>query len=441
MIRKVNLILLVLMTLAGFGLTSFLFYPYHVNWDAGNVIDNIMLGHPVYDNWMGWFYPALVGGLIRLTHIPHAIGILQWVIYWTSVSTLSVQLFSLEKRSFPLFYLAFAFFPGALFYVDYISNSALLYCLYLVMCSISVWMIRRATWWKLVMEIFLAIICVCLRADAMFVVLPTLVLVLYRCYGRLWRMAGIVAIGFLALKTIESVVVTQVPGYNDRINSIQLIALYDQMHISRLKQELVIPDSILADGVSRSQMLDSIMTYKEMENDYTFYASNVELLRSRDNWHAGVVPDPMIYLQNLDYYLRHRLDIMRKYWLRAPELYNAIRDFEYKSPPYQGRVYHYLGWILYFGMPAIGYLFFGLVALIASLSLCFMRRSVILMLAIWTMWLGVLMLSVTSVSSRYIYPACLCMYQMMIYMLYCRWRGWSDSRHIISSLQTLDREL
>lgn len=441
MTRIVNQVLLVLMTLAGLGLTAYLFYPYAVNWDAGNVIDNIMLGHPVYDNWMGWFYPALVGGLVRLTNLPHAIGILQWVIYWTSVSSLSVQLFSLEKRSFPLFYLAFAFFPGALFYVDYIANSTLLYCLYLLMCSISVWMVRRFAWWKLSAVIILSIFSICLRADAMFVTLPTLVLVLNRCFGRLWRMTGFVMGGFLALKLVESAIIVQIPGYNERIKSIELIALYDQMHISREKQELVIPDSILADGVSRAQMLDSIMTYKEMVNDYTFYASNEELLRSGNNWRSGVTPDPVIYLENLQYYLRHRFRVLRKYWLGAPELYNAIRDFEYKSPSYLGWVYHYFGWILYFGMPAIGYLFFGLVALITALSLRSMRRSVVLMLAIWAMWLVILMLSVTSVSSRYIYPACLCMYQMMIYMLYCRWEDWSDSRHNITLPQTLDREL
>lgn len=419
MIRKVNLVLFVLMTVAGFGLTTSLFYPFHVNWDAGNVIDNILQGHPVYDNWMGWLYPGLVGGLIQLTHEPHAIGFLQWILYWTAVSTLFAQLFSADRKYFSLFYLAFAFFPGALFYVDYIANSALLYCLYLVMCSISVWMVKKPTRWKLTMLVLLTAVCVCLRADAIFVVLPTLVLVLYRCYGRLWRMTGIVVAGFLVLKTIETAIVAQVPGYNDRINSIQLIALYDQMHISREKQELVIPDSILADGVTRKQMLDSIMTYRELENDYTFYASNVEMLRSRNNWHSGVTPDPKIYLENLSYYLRHRLNILRKYWLGAPELYNAIGDFEYKPQPYQGRVYHYLGWILYFGMPAIGYLLFGLIALLVSLQSRPARRLAVTMLAIWTLWLMLLMVSVTSVSSRYIYPACLCMYQMMIYMIYC----------------------
>lgn len=429
MIRKVNFILLLLMTVVGFCLMTVLFYPFHVNWDAGNVIENILQGHPVYDNWMGWLYPALLSGLIQFTHVPHAIGILQWILYWTAVSTLFVQLFSSYRRTFPLFYLAFAFFPGALFYVDYIANSTLLYCLYLLMCSLSVWVVRSTVWWKLILLVLLAVICICLRADAMFVVLPTLVLVLYRCYGRLWRMTGIVAIGFLALKSLESAVVAQVPGYNDRINSIQLIALYDQMHISRQKQELVIPDSILADGVTRKQMLDSIMSYREMENDYTFYASNVEMLRSGDNWHSGVVPDPMIYLGNLKYYLRHRLHILRKYWLEAPELYNAVGDFEYKSQPYQGRVYHYLGWILYFGMPAIDYLLFGLIALFVSLHLRIVRSLAVPMLAIWMLWLMLLMVSVTSVSSRYIYPACLCMYQMMIYVLYVRWKDWRG-RHL-----------
>lgn len=436
MTRKVNLILLVLMTAAGFCLTTILFYPFQVNWDAGNVIDNILQGHPVYDNWMGWFYPALLCGLIQLTHVPHAIGILQWIIYWTAVSTLFVQLFSVHRRSFPLFFLAFAFFPGTLFYVDYIANSALLYCLYLLICSISVWTVRSTVWWKLIMLVLLAVVCVFLRADAMFVVLPTLVLVLYRCYGRFWRMTGIVVIIFLMLKIIESAVVAQVPGYNDRINSIQLIALYDQMHISRQKQELVIPDSILADGVTRKQMLDSIMTYSEMENDYTFYASNVDMLRSGDNWHSGVTPDPMIYLENLLYYLRHRLNILHKYWLGAPELYNAIGDFEYKSQPYQGRVYHYLGGILYFGMPAISYLLSGLIALFFSLHSRPTRRLALPMLAIWTLWLMLLMVSVTSVSSRYIYPACLCMYQMMIYVLYVRWKDWREKHPVFLPIQT-----
>lgn len=418
MIRKVNLVLFWLITLAGFGITSFLFYPYTVNWDAGNVIENVVLGHTVYDNWMGWLYPALIDGLYRLTGIPHTIGIVQWLIYWGAVSTLFLQLFSPDKRSFLPFYLLFACFPGALFYIDYIANSTLLYCLYLLMCSISLWMMRHPSRWKMALVVLLCIVCICVRRDALFLSLPTLVLVLYHRYGRLWRMVGIVSLGFMVLKTVESVSESQVPGYNDRINSIELIALYDQMHISKEKQELVIPDSILAPGVSREQMMDSIMSYKELHNDYTFYASNVDMIRSHDHWHAGVTPDPIIYLENLGHYIWFRLGIVKRYWLDAPDMYNAIRDFEYKSPSYLGWVYHYLGFIFYFNLPAVIYLVFGLIGLFLAIRMRYNLRVIVPLVSIWTFMLCILMLSVTSVSSRYIYPACLCMYQLMIYMLY-----------------------
>lgn len=419
MMRRINLVLFLLITVTGYGLTSFLFYPYAVNWDAGNVIENVVQGHPVIDNWMGWFYPTFVNVLYRLTHLPHAIGCTQWLLYWLAVSTLFVQLFSPRKKSFLPFYLLFAFFPGALFYVDYIANSALLYCLYLLMCSTSVWMMRSPSRWKLALVVLLCLASICLRRDALFLSVPTLVLVLYRCYGRFWRMTGAVVAGFIALKVAESLTVAQMPGYDSRINSFQLIALYDQMHISRLKQELVMPDSVLAEGVSRQQMLDSIMAYREMHNDYTFYASNVELLRSRNNWQSGVTPDPVIYLENLKYYLQFRLEIVRRYWLRGPELYNAVQDFEYKPSPYRGWVYHYFGWILYFSMPAVYYLVFGLIGLILSVKTRRKRSVVVPLVSIWAVMLLVLMLSVTSVSSRYIYPVCLCMYQLMIYMFYC----------------------
>lgn len=417
MIRKINIILYLLITVVGFAFTSCLFYPYTVNWDAGNVIENVVQGHTIYDNWMGWLYPAIIDVLYRLTGVPHAIGILQWSIYWVAVSTLFIQLFSPDKKSFLAFYLLFACFPGILFYIDYIANSTLLYCLYLLMCSLAVWMVRQRAKWKLLLMALLCIISISVRRDAMFLVLPTMVLVLYLCYGRLWKMVGIVAAGFVIMKVVETTVEAQIPDYNGRINSIELIALYDQMHISKLKHELVIPDSILADGVSREQMMDSIMSYKTMHNDYSFYASNVDMIRSRDHWHAGVTPDPMIYLENLGYYIRFRLEILRRYWLDAPDMYNAIRDFEYKSPSYLGWVYHYFGWILYFGVPAIIYIICGLIGLFLSFYTRQKRNIVIPLLMIWTFMLMILMVSTTSVSSRYIYPACLCMYQMMIYMI------------------------
>lgn len=418
MIRKINIILFLLITLMGYGLTSFLFYPYALNWDAGNIIENVVKGHTEYDNWMGWLYPAIIDGLYRISGIPHAIGCLQWGIYWLAVSTLFIQLFSPERKSFLPYYLLFTCFPGILFYVDYIANSTLLYCLYLLMCSLSIWTVRQRTWWKLLLLALMCIICISVRRDAMFLVLPTMVLVLYHCYGRLWQMVGIVAFGFVVMKVVESTIESRVPGYNDRINSIELIALYDQMHISRLKQELVIPDSILAEGVTREQMLDSIMSYKTMYNDYTFYASNVDMLRSHDNWHAGVTPDPMIYLENLWYYIRFRLDIVRRYWLDAPDMYNAIRDFEYKSPSYKGWVYHYFGWILYYNLPSILYIMCGLIGLFLSLRYRLHVNVVVPLVLIWTFMLMILMVSATSVTARYIYPTCLCMYQTMIYMIY-----------------------
>ena len=55
-------------------------------WDSALVIKDILKGHALLNNWLGWYFPLIWEGLYRLTGVVHIMGSYILLLYWIGIT-------------------------------------------------------------------------------------------------------------------------------------------------------------------------------------------------------------------------------------------------------------------------------------------------------------------------------------------------------------------
>lgn len=298
----------VVSSIAGFIFTGICAYPYGIHWDSGWIFSHIYNDEHLYiNNWMGWYYPNLWALLYKTTGIPHIVGVLQNILYWSSL--LSIFLVKCKKtwKSY-IAYLIFAYFPLNLLFITNITNNALLYSFLLL--SLSLYLISNYYNKRyLFLSLFFLLNCIFIRRDAFFIVIPITILILYIqfCNWMSYKKAFFMATTYVILTicfitTIEHLVTDK---KYQKVNSIQLIAIVDFTGMSYQQDSCYWPANIISSDYTPEKVLTKLnMTSNIYDDITTFYNYGLnDCLKTKYFLNPNMHNFIPIYLSNLREYI------------------------------------------------------------------------------------------------------------------------------------------
>jgi hypothetical protein len=321
-----------LFAILGFMGTGFLFYPYGITRDSQASFAAIFSGFDSnvswvgINNWMGWFVPGLWKWLRSLTGLDSALGVLHNMIYWVSMPVIYSNLFPrTESRQiisgYNLWFLAFAFFPSLLISLANITNNVFLLSTIAFALAILSFYPKYKSRWLLVATMGILLVATFIRRDAFLFVMP-----LVLCLGSLLtrrRLISAISAGFIffaGFVGINKWVASGIEGYSGGINSTEIIAIFDLVGMSAIKQEVLIPDSVLKpeyqdDG--KAKVLEQINAIKDLYNDHYFY-HDFEVTE-RPYWRNGLTVQKAlpVYLENWPLYLQFRANYVWQNFTRV----------------------------------------------------------------------------------------------------------------------------
>ncbi len=311
---------------AGFIATGVLFYPYGITRDSQASFVTVYLGFSANEswvglnNWMGWFVPSIWSGLRSLTGLNHVVGLLHNFLYWVAMPVLYRNLFpgSSNGRFFSAYsgwFVAFAFFPPVLLMLTSITNNVLLLSLIAVALAVLSFRLDTKRTWPVIaaMAVFLAAAFV--RRDAVVFILPMVAALGLLLASRRWLGGvGAVAVFLLLFVGIDKVATSRIKDYAEAINSTEVIAIFDAVGMSDIRQEVLIPDDLLKPeyrDANRFRVLEQINAInvdgrRDLYNDHYFYHGFE--VTERPFWTNGLnlAKALPVYLANWPTYLQFR---------------------------------------------------------------------------------------------------------------------------------------
>lgn len=281
------------------------------------------------NNWMGWFVPGLWKVLRSLTGLDSAIGVLHNLIYWVAMPVIYINLSPrTESRrifsGYDLWFLAFAFFPPMLLFLMSITNNVFLLSSIAFALAILSFYPKYKSRWLLVATVGVLLVATFIRRDAFLFVMP-LVLCLGALLNRQRLISAISAgiIFFAGFVGINKWVASGIVGYSGGINSTEIIAIFDLVGMSALKQEVLIPESLLKSdyqGDGKEKVLEQINAIKDLYNDHYFYHGFE--VTEKPYWTNGLTLEKAIpvYLANWPLYLQFRANYVWQNFTRVGRL-------------------------------------------------------------------------------------------------------------------------
>lgn len=322
----------ILFVFTGFLGTGCLFYPYGITRDSQASFAAIFSGFDSnvswvgINNWMGWFVPGLWKWLRSLTGLDSAIGLLHNLLYWMSMPVIYINLFPrTESRrifsAYNLWFVAFAFFPPMLLFLMSITNNVFLLSTLAFALAILSFYPKYKSRWLLVAAMGVLLVATFIRRDAFLFSMP-LVIGLGSLLFR-WKWVGALATGiifFAGFIGINKWAASGIAGYSGGINSTEIIAIFDLVGMSAIKQEVLIPESVLKpeyQGKGKAKVLEQINAIKDRYNDHYFY-HEFEVTQ-KPYWTNGLTLDKAIpvYMANWPLYLQFRANYVWQNFTRV----------------------------------------------------------------------------------------------------------------------------
>jgi hypothetical protein len=323
---------LIWISLFGFLGTGILFYPYGITRDSQASFVAIYLGYAGNEswvginNWMGWFVPGLWVWLRSFTGLDSAIGVLHNLLYWVSMPVIYINLFPrTESRrifsAYNLWFLAFAFFPPLLISLANITNNVFLLSTLAFALAMLSFYPKYKSRWLLVTTMGVLLVATFIRRDAFLFSIP-LVIGLGSLLFR-WKWVGALAIGmifFAGFIGINKWAASGIEGYSSGINSTEIIAIFDLVGMSAIKQEVLIPESVLKpeyQGDGKAKVLVQINAIKDLYNDHYFYHDFA--VTEKPYWTNGLTLDKAlpVYMANWPLYLQFRANYVWQIFTRV----------------------------------------------------------------------------------------------------------------------------
>ncbi len=327
-----NLPYILALSIFGFISTAILFYPYGITRDSQASFVAIFLGYDSnvswvgINNWMGWFVPGLWKWLRSLTGLDSAIGVLHNILYWVSMPVIYINLFprSDSRRfffSYNLWFVAFAFFPPVLISLANITNNVFLLSTIAFALAILSFYPKYKSRWLLVATVGVLLVATFIRRDAFLFVMP-----LVLCLGALLNRQRLISaissgiIFFAGFVGINKWVASGIVGYSGGINSTEIIAIFDLVGMSAIKQEVFIPESVLKpeyQDAGKAKVLEQINAIKDLYNDHYFYHGFE--VTEKPYWTNGLTLEKAIpvYLANWPFYLQFRANYVWQNFTRV----------------------------------------------------------------------------------------------------------------------------
>ena len=316
----------------GFMGTGCFFYPYGITRDSQASFTAIFSGFDSnvswvgINNWMGWFVPSLWKWLRSLTGLDSAIGVLHNLLYWMSMPLIYINLFpQTESRrifsGYNFWFLAFAFFPPVLISLANITNNVFLLSTLAFALVILSFYPKYKSRWLLVATMGVLLVATFIRRDAFLFVMP-LVLCLGALLNRQRLISAISAgiIFFAGFVGINKWVASGIAGYSGGINSTEIIAIFDLVGMSAIKQEVLIPEFVLKpenQGEGKAKVLEQINAIYDLYNDHYFYHDFA--VTEKPYWTNGLTLDKAIpvYMANWPLYLQFRANYVWQNFTRV----------------------------------------------------------------------------------------------------------------------------
>ena len=401
-----------LISVIGFFITGILQYPYPLDWDSQYVFDTHVLGNMAPTSWMGWFYPYFWTILYKMTNNINSMGIFINICYWISLPIIYINLFKnknntiKENRKYNFCYLIFILYP--LLTVELVTgvtnNIFLTSFLLLSMASYALYSTQKNKTYLIGTLILLLMISL-IRRDAFILVIPLVIFfsIILANYNKI-RTGLILGLLLLTYMGMNHLAIKDNPNYYERqskqltLDTLGLITLYDLTIMSHLKNELLLPDSILKEefgGENRNTTLQFIrsidfeslaFTWTPIENKIGY------LLASGTVWHSGLslkqaIP---IYIKNIPQYIKLKLKML----------------FRFLKVLWITLFFSLVGAILLFIKPCS--------------SLFSQEKKSFCLTAMGASWIstGVIILVVNSVQYRYIIPSSMLMWIISTYIFY-----------------------
>lgn len=321
-----------LFAVLGFMGTGFLFYPYGITRDSQASFVAIFSGFDSnvswvgINNWMGWFVPGLWEWLRSLTGLDSAIGLLHNLLYWVAMPVIYINLFPrTESRrifsAYNFWFLAFAFFPPVLISLANITNNVFLLSSLAFALAILSFYPKYKSLWLLVATTGVLLVATFIRRDAFLFSMP-LVIGLGSLLFR-WKWVGALAAGmifFAGFIGINKWAASGIAGYSGGINSTEIIAIFDLVGMSAIKQEVLIPKSVLKpeyQDAGKAKVLEQINAIKDLYNDHYFYGGFE--VTEKPYWTNGLTLDKAIpvYIANWPLYLQFRANYVWQNFMRV----------------------------------------------------------------------------------------------------------------------------
>jgi hypothetical protein len=316
----------------GFILTGIILYPYGITRDSQASFAAVYLGFDSnvswvgINNWMGLFVPSLWKWLRALTGLDSAIGVLHNLLYWVSMPVIYMNLFlRTESRrifsAYNLWFVAFAFFPPMLVFLMSITNNVFLLSTIASALAILSFYPRFPNRWLLVATMGVLLVATFIRRDAFLFSMPFVIGLGTLIYRR--QFVGALAAGmifFAGFVGINKWVASGIEGYSGGINSTEIIAMFDLVGMSALKQEVLIPESVLKtdyQGAGKAKVLEQINAIEDLYNDHYFY--HAFQVTQKPYWTNGLTLDKAlpVYMANWPLYLQFRANYVWQNFMRV----------------------------------------------------------------------------------------------------------------------------
>ncbi|MDD6553091.1 MAG: hypothetical protein PUF37_05830 [Prevotellaceae bacterium] len=427
---------IILLSILGFFFTGILCYPYSAWWDSDYVLTRMVNdGQPWLTNWMGWYLPWLCQILYKLTGCFLAIGVFQNLIYWTGITILSISLFNRSKHPI-VWYLLVAWFPGSLAFISGIANNEILFAYILLGVALFAFYKRvyRHSWLFWLSEFFL-LQTIFIRREAIIYIVPIMIafayIWLYERYGKKLRtlLVSIVApiVLVIALLIIEKGLTAPIPGYQ-HINTIDYTAMFDMEGMSFYKGQVVFPMSVFKKQYRSPEFLMNKVRKDEpnLESDVFLFWRDTTIIVAKKPVLIKVGNFIPIYLHNIKYYLKFRGNMFVNYMLSHDRFaYDMDKSNIINSPIKEYSLLQIkLGYLVSsFGLPVFYYCLLALSLLCLSIFRYIpyeSRKEAFLCSVSVPFLLAVILLytiSSVAVQTRYVYPSCLFLWYLSIYMI------------------------
>ena len=395
----------------GFFITGVLQYPYPLDWDSQYVFDTHVLGNMAPASWMGWFYPYFWTILYKMTNDINSIGVFVNVCYWISLPVIYINLFKnknntiKQNRKYSVWYLVFILYPFAVKLVTGITNNIFLTSfLLLSMASYALYSTQKNKTY-LIGTLILLLMIALIRRDAFIFITPLVIFfsIVLANYNKI-RTGLILGLLLLTYMGMNYLAIKDNPNYYEQqseqitIDTLGLLLVYDLTIMSHLKNELLLPDSILKEefgGENRDTTLQFIRSidFEDLAFGWIPIQEDIgPLLASGTVWHSGLnlkqaIP---IYIKNIPQYIKLKLKMF----------------FRYLKVLWITLFFSLVGVVLLFIKPCSS--FFS------------QETKAFCLTAMGASWIstGVIILVVNSVQPRYIIPPSILMWIVSIYIFY-----------------------